>query len=124
MTKLLTTMEIWYRPKLVLKSYKCGQTAHIYDMNYRYGRYQLDTNAIYLPNEHGMYEICKMLKDHIHIMNIKNSLSFKNLIITFYINNSYVGFYPENFSNEVFEDAINKKSALTYEEAIIKQLLE
>lgn len=115
-------MEIWYKPKPVLNSYKAGMKPHLY--NLYFNTFQLDTNTIFHTNENGMYDICKIFQGGIVNINFNRPIFFKDINLSFYINKSYVGFYPEHYSNKIFEDDLNKKFALTYEEAIIKSLLE
>lgn len=117
-------MEIWYKPQFVLRSKKESVTPSLYNP-YRNGKYQLDTNLIFLPNKNQEYNICEIFSQSLKTIGyFPTSVSFNDINITFKVNNKYIAFYPEDFSNKVFENWHNTNDILTYNESVIKQLLE
>lgn len=116
-------MEIWYKPKYLLKSHR-GEADPLFHRRPTSIDYQLDTRKIFYSNSKFEYNICEIFKSCAKHMSFSDLIKFSDINISFLVNANYNAFYPESFSNDLMNRDYNKKYCLTYEEFLIKTLLE
>lgn len=120
-------MDILYKPNFVLKN-KWGVASeetklHEANLSVDKSKPQLDVERIFLSNKDIKYNIYKIFIKG--ISDIKaDYLSFKDVNISFFVNKEYVAFYPQEFSDLVINKWRNKSDILTYEDFLIKSLIE